>query len=279
MPADLSRPPFSAWDSVNPSAVRVLVTRPAREAQAWVQALQRLGVQAQSLPLIAIGAAPDPQALARRRAALATDAAVMFVSANAVRGFFTAEASPPAWPAGTRAWATGPGTAAALREAGVPASQIDMPPEAGGRFDSESLWVQVASQVQLPTPMARRVLIVRGADADGEVAGRAWLAQQLQAAGVQVDEVAAYRRTLPEWGEATRAQLALAQVGPACWHFSSSEAVVNLERLAPGASWRDALALCTHARIAEAARSAGFGHVAEVLPGPEAVAGFLQWRT
>lgn len=257
----------------------MLVTRPAREAQTWVQALRRSGLQAEALPLIAIGPAPDLPALAQRRAALAGDAAVMFVSANAVRGFFAAEGAARVWPAGTRAWATGPGTGAALREAGVPPAQIDMPPEAGKRFDSEALWAQVEAQVRAAPSAGRRVLVVRGADAEGEVAGRAWLAQQLQAAGVQVDEVAAYRRSLPAWGEAERALLARALAGPACWHFSSSEAVANLAQLAPGAGWGAALALCTHARIAEAAREAGFGQVAEVLPGPEAVAGFLQWRS
>ena len=256
-------------------------SRPAREAQSWLQALRRLGLQAEALPLIVIGPAPDPQALARRCANLASDAAVMFVSANAVRGFFAAKAAEgnTVWPASTRAWATGPGTGAALREAGVPPTQIDMPPEARGRFDSEALWAQVQAQVQAAPSGARRVLVVRGADAEGEVAGRAWLAQQLQAAGAQVDEVAAYRRGLPAWGEAERALLARAQAGPACWHFSSSEAVANLAQLAPGADWGAALALCTHARIAEAARGAGFGQVAEVLPGPEAVASFLQWRS
>ncbi len=251
----------------------LLVTRPDREAQAWVLALGALGLQAQALPLIAIGPAPDPAALARRRAEVADDAAVMFVSANAARGFFS---SPPvvAWPTGTRAWATGPGTAAALLEAGVPASQLDVPPESGGQFDSEALWSQVKGQ-----PLAgRRVLIVRGADARGEVAGRAWLAQQLEAAGAQVDEVAAYCRTLPAWGEAEHALLAQARSAPAtaCWHFSSSEAVANLARLAPGGGWSGAQALCTHARIAQAARDAGFGRVVTLAPGPEAVAAFLQ---
>ena len=41
-------------------------------------------------------------------------------------------------------------------------------------------------------------------------ASYAWLAQQLEAAGAQVDEVAAYCRTLPAWGEAERALLAQA---------------------------------------------------------------------
>ena len=39
--------------------MRVIVTRPEREAQDWVQALQQAGYAAQALPLIGIGPAPD----------------------------------------------------------------------------------------------------------------------------------------------------------------------------------------------------------------------------
>jgi len=259
----------------------LLVTRPAREAWVWTQALQGLGLRAEALPLIAIGPGPDPQGLAQRQAALAGEAAVMFVSANAVRGFFNGGGSALSWPDGTRAWATGPGTRAALLAEGVPAEQIDSPDPDAGRFDSESLWEEVeaplrtrlrAQQPGLPVS----VLIVRGADADGEAAGRDWLAFRLREAGVHVDQVAAYRRVLPAWTLAEQALLTEASSAGAAWLFSSSEALANLARLAPYAAWRRGRALCTHARIAQAARAAGFAEVAEVAPRPEAVAAFLQ---
>lgn len=259
----------------------LLVTRPAREARSWTQALQALGLRAEALPLIAIGPGPDPQGLARRQAALASDAAVMFVSANAVRGFFEAGGPSLRWPTGPRAWSTGPGTRAALLDAGVPAAQIDSPDAQAGRFDSEALWecVEAPLLARLRTQAAGqsvRVLIVRGADADGEAAGRDWLALRLREAGVVVEQVAAYRRVLPEWSPSEQALLDEACRAPAAWLFSSSEAVAHLARLAPGRGWRGGHALCTHARIAQAARAAGFGRVTEVAPRPEAVAAFLQ---
>lgn len=252
--------------------LRVVITRPAREAAAWVDSLQAAGIAALALPLMAIGEAPDVRALARAWHALGSQRAVMFVSANAVRGFWSALPAPPAWPQDVRAWATGPGTRAALVAAGVPPLCVDSPPEAAGRYDSEALWDQVSHQVS----SGGAVLIVRGADAQGETSGRDWLALRLQAHGVQVSEVAAYARAIPVWGPDERAQLTQALQAQAWWFFSSSEAVGNLRQLLPGHDWGQARALCTHDRIAAAARAAGFGRVAEAAVGPEALAAFLQ---
>ncbi len=279
----------------------VVVTRPAREAAGWLADLEAAGLSASLLPLIAIGPAPDVEALARCRRALGAQAyaAVMFVSANAVRGFLVDVVDAPAtgdiarsgktgdpgnagegavslvpWPPITRAWATGPGTRQALIAAGVPAAQIDAPPDAPGRFDSEALWSQVATQV----PAGAEVLVVRGADGSGEVAGRDWLSQQLAARGVRVAQVAAYARALPAFGPKEQDILTRALATRAWWLFSSSEAVANLCLLAPGQDWQAARALCTHARIAAAAREAGFGEVAETVPRPATVAAFLQSR-
>ncbi len=273
----------------------VVVTRPAREAAGWLAELEAAGLSASLLPLIAIGPAPDAEALARCRRALAAQAyaAVMFVSANAVRGFLgdvlevddsgkaggadhagAGMASVVTWPTLTRAWATGPGTRQALIAARVPAAQIDAPPEAPGRFDSEALWSQVATQV----PVGAQVLVVRGADGSGEVAGRDWLSQQLVARGARVAQVAAYARAFPAFGPSEQDTLSRALAARAWWLFSSSEAVGNLCQLAPGQDWQAARALCTHARIAAAAREAGFGEVAETVPRPAAVAACLQSR-
>jgi uroporphyrinogen-III synthase len=247
----------------------VLVTRPAREAQRWVQALGDQGIAAHALPLIAVAGAPDAQALERARVQLPTFAAVMFVSVNAVDGLLQDGAT--AWPvSGPRAWAPGPGTRHALRAAGVPPDRIDAPAPDSPQFDSEALWQGVCGQLS----PGDRVLIVRGADAQGRPAGRDWLAGRLQGAGAQVETVASYRRVLPAWGAAERA-LASGSAR-SWWLFSSSEAVANLGQLLPGHDWRGARALCTHGRIAEAAQAAGFGELAEVRPALEAVVAFLQ---
>lgn len=234
-----------------------------------MQALCERGLDAHSLPLIEIAPAPDTQALERARSGLGDYAAVMFVSANAVEGLITAGV---AWPEATRAWATGPGTRDALLAARVPRALIDAPADDAAQFDSETLWAQVRCQVAGAT----RVLIARGADALGLPAGRSWLADQLVAAGAQVDTVATYARGLPAWDAA---QIALAQAaarGQGWWVFSSSEAVDNLRQLLPAEDFSAARALCSHPRIAQAARAAGFGVVAQTRPVLESVAGFLQ---
>lgn len=259
-------------DAGNPlvaAAGPVLVTRPAQEAGRWVQALRALGVDARALPLIDIAPPPETGPLEAARASLAGYRIVMFVSANAVQGLF---APGLAWPAGTRAWATGPGTRAVLARAGVPAAQVDAPADDAPQFDSEALWHLVRGQAG---PGAR-ALIVRGGDAKGQVAGRPWLAERLVEAGTTVHTVVAYVRRPPAWDAEQRALAEAAAAGAGWWLLSSSEAVENLKDLLPAAGFDGARALCTHPRIAQAAREAGFGVVAQTRPVVESVAGFLQ---
>ena len=69
--------------------MRVIVTRPAREAQRWVQDLSALGLQAQALPLIQVGPAADATGVLQAWQHLGDYVGVMFVSGNAVDHFFT----------------------------------------------------------------------------------------------------------------------------------------------------------------------------------------------
>ena len=48
--------------------MRLVLTRPEREASRWAQALHDLGHEVLCLPLIAVGPAPDAQALSQARA-------------------------------------------------------------------------------------------------------------------------------------------------------------------------------------------------------------------
>lgn len=249
------------------SRPQVLVTRPAREAARWVAELQARGWPAQALPLIDIAPPLDPQPVRTAWQQLAANAAVMFVSGQAVEHFFAlADAAVHArWCVGaltTHAWSPGPGTSAALRRAGLPEGQIDAPPAEAGQFDSEALWARVAGQCR----PGQRVLIVRGGDAQGRSAGRDWLAQQLTAAGVSVATVVAYRRIAPVLDEAQQRQARQAASNGAVWLFSSSEAVRHLVQQLPRADWTQARAVATHPRIAEAVREAGFGRVNDSRP-------------
>lgn len=251
----------------------VIVTRPAREAHAWVQALSQRGLQALAQPLIDIlpvtGAA-DVARLQEARVGMNRHAALMFVSANAVEGFLGPGVQVPAVPC----WATGPGTAAALAAAGVPQGLIVSPAADSGQFDSEALW----RLIDVPRLAGCSVLIVRGADAHRAPAGMAdgpsrpgpgddaaassassgegrdWLARQLTAAGAQPCFVVAYLRSAPVLDAAALARLHAA--GPAAvWLFSSAQALHNL----PGAAVRPgSRAVATHPRIAQAARERGF---------------------
>lgn len=248
----------------------VIVTRPAREAVQWVDEFRAAGLEAAALPLIVIEHAIDVEPLNTAWKRLADYAALMFVSASAVEHFFLhaqqAQAK-DAIAAGTRFWATGPGTSRALLRAGVPAEAIDAPLPDAARFDSEALWERVRTQVSAGV----RVLIVRGGDAAGKASGRDWLANEIEAAQGCRDTVVAYRRLSPSFDEAARALALEGAAGRAIWLFSSSEAIANLRDAMPGTQWHAASAVATHARIGEAARAAGFGVVRVCKPLREAL--------
>ncbi len=246
----------------------VLVVRPRTQALAWVDELGALGVAARALPLIDILPAPEPGRVAAvfdEVAASSKESVLVFVSPNAVHGFFDASARDAgAWPAHAHAAATGPGTVAALRERGVPVECIVAPSMEAAQFDSEALWSVIAGWPW----QGRPAWIVRG---NG---GRDWLGQQLREAGADVRVIQSYARAAPALDADERALLAAALGEPAgwVWMFSSSEAVDNLRALTPGADWSAARALASHPRIAEAVEAAGFGVVRLVAPTAAAVA-------
>ena len=252
--------------------MRVIVTRPAGDAQRWVRELAAWGHQAVALPLIQIDPSHDGQAVARAWQTLDRYVSVMFVSGNAVQYFFALK--PPLArdfvvdrALKIRAWAPGPGTADALLSAGVDPAQLDAPDVMAAQFDSESLWRRVGTQVRA----GDRVLIVRGGDgAAGSFAsagvGRDWLANRILSAGGEVDFVVSYQRCVPHFSVADRVLACGASGDGSVWLFSSTEAVANLRAWLPEQSWRDARALATHPRIAAAARDAGFGVVRESRP-------------
>ena len=253
----------------------LIVTRPAAQAAQWVHELQALGCAAQALPLIGIAAAPDAETVRHAWQALPAASVVMFVSANAVQGFFAGKPPNLTWPQPLLAASTGPGTSAALRAWGLLDGQIVQPGSGSPQFDSEALWQQL--RACWPSWQDRLVLLVRGGQ------GRDWLADTLRAHGARVRSVVAYQRHAPQPDAAGRALLASAQAQPAhhVWLFSSSEAVAQLQQLVPQARWQTSQAWVTHPRIGRAAQDAGFGAVLAVRPGAIAAAQQLQsgaWR-
>lgn len=248
--------------------MRIVVTRPADQAQALVTELQRRGAAAVALPLIDILPADDVQPLQQAWRELPQLACVMFVSANAVGHFMTHKPPGLSWPALVLAASTGPGTSAALRAAGISSPVLVEP--AGEVFDSEALWLQLKAR-----PWARtQVMVVRGDE------GRDWLAEQWRAAGAQVRFVTAYRRQLPTLDSSARAVLheALARPAEHLWMFSSSQALANLRMLAPAADWSASRAVASHARIADAANRLGFGEISLQPVQADPLLAWQPWR-
>lgn len=261
--------------------MRIIVTRPEREALAWTEQLQARGLNAVALPLIAIGPAPGND-LRQCWDTLHSFDAVMFVSSNAAQYFFESKQAlaPVPWSQiapKTRAWSPGPGTARTLLAAGVPPHVLDTPPPDAGQFDSEALWDVVHSQVR----PGHRTLVVRGQEGDADATphagtGREWLARQLAAAGGSVDFTVAYTRHAPQFTPPQH-QTALAAAGDgSVWLFSSSQAVQHLQQWLPGQSWQAARAIATHPRIAQAAEQAGFGVVRASRPTLDAVVASIE---
>ena len=267
--------------------MKIIVTRPRLEAEAWVKQLRALQLDVVALPLIHIGAPAENQAVANAWTNLHQYSAVMFVSSNAVRYFYPSNipiagefvaytaikniVNLQIKTAKPRMWATGPGTREALLAQAAPSELIDSPASDAAQFDSEALW----SRVRLQVKAGDKVLIVRGSSLAAKNAesvrmnGRPWLADQLTAAGVQVDFVVSYQRSAPVFDAAAMALMRQASTDQSIWLLSSSEAVANLVahlEVIPGLNLSKARAIATHPRIAQAAREAGFGVVYESRP-------------
>ncbi|HVY24531.1 MAG TPA: uroporphyrinogen-III synthase [Steroidobacteraceae bacterium] len=166
------------------SNLRVLVTRPALQAQSLCDAIAAMGGESWSCPLLTI--APRITMPAKRRYDL-----VIFVSANAaIHGAQLLQSleAPP------QLAAIGQATAAALKTAGLEANIIAPPP-----FNSEALL-----QLEVLQAPPENILIVRG------VGGRDVLRDTLMARGSNVEVVEVYERSPAVLDESTRATLSSA---------------------------------------------------------------------
>lgn len=239
--------------------VGVVVTRPARQAAGLVAQLATLGAMPIVFPAIVILPPEDAAPLARMHASLARYDAAVFVSANAAE-----YGVPGRWPAGVRAFAPGPGTAAALYATGV--GEVEIP---ATTYDSEGLLALPG----LSSVAGKRIAIFRGGG------GREHLATVLRERGATVDVVDCYRRARPASGasglvEALRGGRANALT------LTSSEGLDNLCALLDTGSRTLLAALpafVPHPRIAAHARELGFRAVDTGAGDDGLVAGLLEW--
>lgn len=244
----------------------ILVTRPEPQATQWAELLQAAGLKAAPLPLLAMTPPADPLAVVDAWQHLARHRCVMFVSPNAVTWFARQRPGDIGWPSDTLAATPGPGTAqealGALAAAGLRPSQLLSPPPDSGQFDSEHLWPLLA-----PLDWQDQAVLIVGGGDQVEVKGRQWLTERWHAAGATVTTLLAYTRGAPDWGptQRTLAAQALARPDEHLWLLSSSQAIEQLaDRVQPlPAGCR---ALCTHPKVAERARQAGFEHIVDSRP-------------
>jgi len=247
------------------AGTRVLVTRPAAQAQAWRTTLAQHGFGSVAVPmleLVPVSAPEQVEALKARVLNFDHYQKVVFVSRNAVaHAMEWLDTYWPQLPVGIEYFGVGSTTAEALRE-------LDMPISApGGAMNSEALLLDPALQVDKVT--GQRVLIFRG------VGGRPYLAQELQQRGAQVDFAELYERCHP--AGATE-QLREAFADPGVWRqkqivaLHSGESLHNyrksLDQLGQNAgqqSLAQALeqlpVLVPGQRVAELARELGFAHI------------------
>lgn len=162
--------------------LRVLVTRPAHQAETLVRKIEAEGGRAVRLPTIEILAPASTAALHAVLDRLPEFSFAIFISPNAVQQCLPLLRARGGIPSGLRLAAVGQGTRRALKEEGF--ENILAPLD---RFDSEALL-----ELLSPTVVAgKNILIVRG---EG---GHKKLGESLAARGARVTYAECYRRALP----------------------------------------------------------------------------------
>jgi uroporphyrinogen-III synthase len=244
----------------------ILVTRPRGQADALAALIRARGGEPILCPTIAIEPCIDAPAATAVIARLAQFDVAIFISANAVEHGLACIRAHGVWPAQLTAVAVGPGTANALRKAGI--TTILMPPE---RFDSEGMLDLPA----LEAPQGKRIVIVRG------VGGREWLGAELECRGAHVEVAEVYVRR-PAAIDVGPLIVRWRQGAVAAVVATSAEALTNL-MLAIGplgaseqAMLRETPTVVTHSRVAAHARALGLTCVLESASGDPAIVAILE---
>lgn len=227
------------------NGIRVLVTRPARQAQALCNAIETLGGEVLRLPVIEISDPSDIRPALKIINKLDRFAIAIFISANAVEMTHALITARGAWPATLKIAAVGKRTAAALQHLG---KHVDLMPQHGS--DSEAL----LSLAELQDVAGKDIVIFRG---EG---GRELLADTLRQRGAHVEYAEVYRRMKPDVDAS-----AVQQAGEAgkihIITITSNESLLNLCDMVGGRGrhWLHKTPLVVISqRTAELAREMGF---------------------
>jgi uroporphyrinogen-III synthase len=161
---------------------RILVTRPAGQAERLCSLIEAAGGEALRLPALEIHALEDTSQLESLVAALETFQMAVFVSVNAVQMGLPFILDRRPWPAGVKLATVGPTSTRALEQYGL---SVDYVPD--HEFSSEGLLALDSLQDMHGT----RVVIFRGKG------GRSKLYDSLTARGAEVEYAEVYQRTCP----------------------------------------------------------------------------------
>lgn len=249
----------------------VVITRPVAQAESLARRVAALGREVVVFPLLEIHPLPDTAALRAALNDLNKYAMVAFVSPNAIHAVFE---QIKCWPPEVALAVVGEGSRATLAEYGLDASNATIYyPRDPARTDSQTL----LEVLDLEALRGRQALIVRGET------GRELLADALRGVGVQVIQVAAYRRAAPELDIARRSQLQALLDSQNDWIVTSSEALGILLKMVENVAGNAGVAIMQqqhlivpHVRIAEIARKLQFQHITLTGSGDERLLAALQ---
>ncbi|MDD5411392.1 MAG: uroporphyrinogen-III synthase [Methylobacter sp.] len=163
--------------------VRVLVTRPAHQAENLCRLIEEQGGEAIRFPTLDIVSRDDASEITKTLANLDRFQWVVFISANAVNFALKANSGKIDCMKSVRFAAVGQSTAQAMKMAEL---AVDLVPESG--YNSEAL----LAMPQLQQVDGQNCLIVRG---EG---GREELANTLRSRGANVEYLEVYKRIIPD---------------------------------------------------------------------------------
>lgn len=250
----------------------VVITRPIAQAETFAQQVVAQGRNAIVFPLLEIKPLADPAPLRAALADVTGYAMVAFVSPNAIDATFKIVCD---WPKGVALAVIGEGSRAALARHGLTSANAEIiSPLDPERTDSETL----LDALDLNALRGKRVLIVRGET------GRELLADALRGAGIDVVQVAAYRRNAPALDSTQQIRLKELANSENDWIITSSEALRNLIQMAQQVLGDDGVAkmlqqqiIVSHVRIEETARALGFRRITLTGSGDEQLLAALQF--
>jgi len=228
--------------------MKVLVTRPAAQAEAMIELLRNNGFEVQHQPCLAI-VPVDPQSndgLQSKQWAMDLDTFdhVVVISTNAAQYWLDlVQDYWPQWPVGVQWWAMGESTQAQLVAAGIDAGR----PNAGDT--SEALLADLLPQIK----SHHKVLIVRGCG------GRETLSDALVAAGAKVTYAQCYQRKMPTISH--EHLLSVDEFAPQVVILQSGETLVNFDLLLSGQHWcnkQHTVLVLPSARVAAQAKTLGY---------------------